>query len=99
MPVLPDGSVRHSTSPWAVALPAGLVVCVVLWLTAPYIPIVWDEGDYLGRAERIARWFRALIDPTAAGGGLHALSSAAIKKDWWFVTDVGGHPVWFAVPS
>jgi hypothetical protein len=34
------------------------------------VPIVWDEGEYLYRADQIVAWFR-LLRPQ---GGLNALS-------------------------
>ena len=66
--------------------------------TAPGIPIVWDEGEYLFRADHIVAWFRLLFDVGNPQGGLHALSTTVIQEHWLFINWAEGHPAWFAIP-
>jgi hypothetical protein len=62
------------------------------------MPIVWDEGEYLFRADRIVAWFSLLLDFENAKGGGQALSSAIIREHWLFVDWREGHPAWSAIP-
>ena len=62
---------------------------VILVFTAPGIPIVWDEGEYLYRASRIIEWFRL---------GPGGLSSEAIRSHWMFISQAEGHPAGFVLP-
>ena len=81
-----------------------LPICVAVgsWLllawTAPGIPIVWDEGEYLTRADLIVAWLRLLSDWGNPDGGLHAFSKAVIQEHWRFIDWSEGHPAWFAIP-
>lgn len=83
---------------WWVAIVAGLASWVVLAWTAPHMPMVWDEGDYLFRADLVVAWFRLLFDVGNPHGGLHALASAAVFEHWQFIYSPEGHPAWFAIP-
>jgi hypothetical protein len=66
-----------------------VVTWVILALTAPGIPIVWDEVEYLFRSQRILDWFRLRpID----------FSHQAIKSHWLFIDYSEGHPAGFAIP-
>jgi len=71
---------------------------IALAATAPGIPIVWDEGEYLWRADHLISWFRLVGDIGSAQGGLHAFSDAAIRDHWLFITYSEGHPAWAAIP-
>ena len=62
---------------------------VVLAVTAPGIPIVWDEGEYLVRASQIIEWFRNLPG---------AFSRDGIQQHWLFINYSEGHPAGFAIP-
>jgi hypothetical protein len=62
---------------------------LVLALTAPGIPIVWDEGEYFVRAKFIIEWFRLLPD---------AFSREAVQRYWLFINYAEGHPAGFALP-
>lgn len=93
------GTHRHDEArcPTLGALVA-LAAAVVLIATAPGLPLVWDEGDYLLRADQILAWFRLLVNPFHQDGGFAALSSGVIARYWWFTTGSEGHPAWFVVP-
>src|SRR4029079_18922060 len=66
--------------------------------TAPGIPVVWDEGEYLMRAGRVTEWLRMATTPGDANGGLQAFTRTAIRDHWLFVTYAEGHPAGFAIP-
>ena len=68
----------------------GTFVCcwAILLATAPGIPIVWDEGEYLFRAQLIIDWFVRL--PAA-------FSPSEIQKHWLFIRYSEGHPAGFAL--
>src|SRR5918999_6475642 len=62
---------------------------LILAITAPGIPIVWDEGEYLFRAQRIIDWFR--LQPMD-------FSREGIRAHWLFIYYSEGHPSGFAIP-
>ena len=62
------------------------------------MPIVWDEGEYLWRADRVIAWFRLVGNAGNAQGGLHAFSPAVIHDHWIFITWYEGHPAWAVIP-
>jgi hypothetical protein len=70
---------------------AAIFVCcwTMLAVTAPGIPMVWDEAEYLVRARNIVEWFRVLPD---------ALSTEEIRTYWLFIHYAEGHPAGFALP-
>jgi hypothetical protein len=76
----------------------GAGVWLVLVWTSRGIPIVWDEGEYLFRADRVLSWFGLLLGLHHQQAGLTALSDRAIQDHWPFVNKVEGHPAWFVVP-
>ena len=83
---------------WCVAILVALGSAAVLAWTAPAIPLVWDEGEYLRRADRIVAWFGLLAHGDGTQGRLHALSAEAIREHWLFIDYSEGHPAWFAMP-
>jgi len=87
-----------SRPPWQLALFTMGVVWIVLVATAPGIPVVWDEGEYLMRAGRVTEWLRMATTPGDANGGLQAFTRTAIRDHWLFVTYAEGHPAGFAIP-
>ena len=80
-----------------VAFATAAVAFVFLAATSPAIPIVWDEGEYLDRANYLITWFR-LIGHGGSDGGLHAFSARVIHDHWHFFTWYEGHPAWAVVP-
>src|SRR6266550_2685694 len=73
----PVGSRR---SDWVFASLVVLGSFVVLAGTAPHMPIVWDEGDYLVRADRVIAWFHLLFDFRNPQGGVNAVSESVIAQ-------------------
>lgn len=69
---------------------ATFVCCwAILAATAPGIPVVWDEPEYLVRARNIVEWFRVLPN---------ALSAEQLQTYWLFIHFSEGHPAGFALP-
>ena len=89
---------RAFDTPLGLAGAAALVSAVVLGLTAPGLPLVWDEGEYLWRSDLVVEWFRLLGRIGTSSGGRNAFSPAVIHEYWRFDTWVEGHPAWSAVP-
>jgi len=92
------GWARTLNTPTGLACLTGVVAIVVLAFTTPGIPIVWDEGEYLWRADRVGEWFRLLVGGTGWHGRLRMLAPDVIHEYWHFVTWDEGHPGWGAVP-
>src|ERR1700730_17756295 len=62
---------------------------LLLALTSPGIPMGWDEGEYLLRAQRIVEWIRF---------GPPDFSQDGIQAHWLFINYSEGHPAGFAIP-
>ena len=62
---------------------------VILAVTAPGIPLVWDEAEYLVRARNVVEWFRVFP---------HAFSTEQLQTYWLFIHFSEGHPAGFALP-
>jgi dolichyl-phosphate-mannose-protein mannosyltransferase len=80
------------------AFASAAVAFVFLAATSRAIPIVWDEGEYLGRAAQLAGWFRLIATPSSPDGGLHAFSARVIHDQWIAINWYEGHPGWALVP-
>lgn len=79
----------------AIAVTAALVLAV----SAPGLAIVWDEGEYLGRALHISEWLRLLWTAPAAPGPASPFSAETIRAHWQFITWSEGHPAFGAIPT
>ncbi len=77
------------------AVLVGLSACAVLVATSEMLPITWDEGNAIHRAQGIAAWFNRLSssDPGQPG----ALTGDAIAHDWRYVNQVEGHPAFYGI--
>ena len=75
--------------PWV--LPAAIFASIWAFLvvTSPGIPIVWDEHQYLFRAQRIREWFSLQQFP---------FWRESIRANWLFISYAEGHPAGFAIP-
>ena len=76
---------------WRVAIVAGLASWVVLALTTRQLPLVWDEGEYLLRADQIIGWFGLIVHGPSR---LQAFSTSTITQHWWYIDQLEGHPSW-----
>jgi 4-amino-4-deoxy-L-arabinose transferase-like glycosyltransferase len=64
------------------------VTWTILVVTAPGIPLVWDEQQYAARARYILEWFTAEPAP---------FSRESIRSHWLFINQFEGHPAGFAI--
>jgi hypothetical protein len=77
------------------ATAAGATLLLLL-LTSPRLPMVWDEGNAIHRAQGIQRWAsRWQAGRNAALAG--PLSKKAIDDDWSYTTRVEGHPALYGI--
>ncbi len=84
---------------------AGVVslgVLVLLLASSPSLPIVWDEGNAILRAERIARWAQSWrqqgnADLNRQGERASPLSRRGIAAGWPYTTEVEGHPAFYGI--
>ena len=65
---------------------------VLLLLTSPGLPMAWDEGNAIRRAEGIARWARRWVGRGEDGRQLGPLSAEAIGEDWRYTARIEGYP-------
>ena len=75
----------------------GILSTGVLVASSASLPMAWDEGNAIGRAEGIRHWAGRWVakDPDAAGAG--PLSRQAIADDWRYTTRVEGHPAFYGI--
>ena len=66
---------------------AGLLAFLALLVTAPTLPMSWDEGNAIDRAAGISEWARE-----ARATGTVAFSSARIARQWHYTVEIEGHP-------
>jgi hypothetical protein len=59
----------------------------ILVVTAPGIPVIWDEQEYLRRVSYILDWFQEPLP----------FSRKAIRTHWLFIYHAEGHPAGFAI--
>jgi 4-amino-4-deoxy-L-arabinose transferase-like glycosyltransferase len=65
----------------------GICVAVLLLATSPGLPMAWDEGNAINRAEGIRRWAE----------GPDRFSRAAIDEHWRYTTVLEGHPAFYGI--
>lgn len=84
---MPVASLPTSRSALVAALAVGACAAVLLVATSPQLPITWDEGEHIRRAEQ------AIDGLGRADGGW---SAQAISRQWEFTTQHEGHPAGIA---
>jgi len=75
----------------------GIGVAALLLLTSPGLPMVWDEGNAIRRAEGIARWAGRWTDAGEKAHQPGPLTEEAIEQDWQYTTHVEGHPALYGI--
>ena len=78
---VPDETSRRRLAVGSVLVAVGCAL--ILLLTSPGLPMVWDEGNAIRRAEGVARWF---------GQGRQG-----IAEDWRYTTCLEGHPAFYGI--
>jgi hypothetical protein len=74
---------------YVLALATFLCSWAILAFTASGIPVVWDETEYLFRAQLVRDWFQL---------GYHNLPREALQNHWLFINYAEGHPAGFIFP-
>ncbi|MBN2022852.1 MAG: hypothetical protein JW809_08650 [Pirellulales bacterium] len=75
----------------------GTVVAAVLLATSPGLPMVWDEGNAISRAEGITRWARRWWPNDPLGKAARPWTARAIEEDWAYTTRIEGHPAFHGI--
>jgi hypothetical protein len=83
--------------PAPLAFTVGFVAFAILVLTASAIPVVFDETEYLWRADRIVQWF-GLWRATPSSPDAAMFSAQTVSNYWPFITYAEGHPAAAALP-
>lgn len=81
----------------ACGLLAAILVAAALAITSPGLPMVWDEGYAIRRAEGIARWVNRLRGTEPLPAGLGPFDPKVIAADWAYTTQVEGHPAFSGI--
>jgi len=79
------------------AILASIGCGAMLVATSGELPMTWDEGNAIRRAEGIRHWTQrwvALGDGPVEPG---PLTSAAIDEDWHYTTRIEGHPAFYGI--
>jgi len=69
-------------------------VALLLLATSPSLPMAWDEGDALDRADAIREWFASWASPR---GEVSPRKASPIRKGWPFTTTREGHPAFYGL--
>lgn len=67
-------------------------VVTLLIATSPILPLVWDEGNALNRADGILDWLGDVRDQGAV-----AFSEAEVARHWHYTVEVEGHPALYGI--
>lgn len=81
---------------WSGSLLVAATCAVVLLATSPGLPMVWDEGNAILRAERISHWFARWAGGDVLGA-TGPLGAEAIAQDWPFTNVMEGHPAFYGL--
>lgn len=70
---------------------------LALLATSPGLPMAWDEGNAIWRAQRIEQWAALLVDAEAENRPLGPLSREGVREYWRYTTQVEGHPAFYGI--
>lgn len=70
------------------------LAALVLLVTSPLLPMSWDEGDALDRADAIRGWFSPVASPEHLP---RPLTVEGIRRGWPFTTTREGHPAFYGL--
>ena len=74
----------------------GLGVLITLLATSPGLPMAWDEGNAIGRAQQITNWGRSWFQQGPPEWSC-PLGRQAISDHWPYTTQVEGHPAFYGI--
>jgi hypothetical protein len=86
-----------SMLPALASLGAALVCATALLATSPGLPMTWDEGSAVWRAQGIGQWFERLAARDGEGSSLSPLSQNGIAEGWRYTTQIEGHPAFYGI--
>ena len=78
------------------AAAVGLCAFAALLATSPQLPIVWDEGNAISRAQRITGWAQSWFQQGPPDRA-HPLSREGIADGWPYTTQIEGHPAFYGI--
>jgi hypothetical protein len=84
--------VKSSAEVWLV----GGLTATVLLFSSSGIPMVWDEGNAIWRAEGISAWFSKLIT-TPPAGWPEIFSRDYVRFYWRYTITLEGHPSFYGI--
>lgn len=76
---------------------AAVLAAIALLSTSAGLPMAWDEGYMIRRAEGIVRWVGRLRGTVPVPGGASPFSRQGIAADWAYATQIEGHPAFSGV--
>ena len=69
----------------------------MLVATSDELPMTWDEGNAIRRAEGIQHWAGRWMTLGDESGEPGPLTSVAINEDWHYTTRIEGHPAFYGI--
>ena len=69
----------------------------MLVATSGELPMTWDEGNAIRRAEGIQHWAERWLTLGDEPGEPGPLGSVAIDEDWHYTTRIEGHPAFYGI--
>jgi hypothetical protein len=85
----------HKFVPAGTAAAVALAWFAVLLATAFSLPIVWDEGNAILRAERVGQWGRLWPEWLSGATTENPLARGTVQWHWQYTTQVEGHPAFY----
>jgi len=72
------------------------MVALILWQTSADLPMVWDEGNAIWRAEGIEAWWSRLW-AASSNERAQLFDPAIIAHYWRYTTQLEGHPAFYGM--
>ena len=69
----------------------------ILLATSAELPMTWDEGNAIRRAEGIQDWAERWLTLRGQPATPGPLTSVAIDEDWQYTTQIEGHPAFYGI--
>jgi hypothetical protein len=79
------------------AATVGVACALGLLATSPGLPMAWDEGNAIWRAQRIERWAALLLEADGEGRLISPMSREGIAEYWCYTTQIEGHPAFYGI--
>jgi len=76
------------------ALAVAAATLAILLATSPPLPMAWDEGNAIRRAEAVTQWF---VEVWQRPPGSTPLAAARLETGWPYTTQIEGHPAFYGL--